>query len=105
MARLHTVLAFLAVITAPVEAQTTGDVERGHSIADRLCAECHAVKASETSPRLESPPFEKIAAMPGMTELAIKVWLQTPHQTMPNLMLPANDRDDLAAYITSLKKK
>ncbi len=39
-----------------------------------------------------------------MTELAIKVWLQTPHPTMPNLMLPANDREDIAAYITSLKK-
>jgi mono/diheme cytochrome c family protein len=104
MARFYAVLACLAVMTAPAMAQSTGDVERGHSIADKLCAECHGVKAGETSPRLESPPFEKIAATPGMTELAIKVWLQTPHPTMPNLMLPANDRDDVAAYITSLKK-
>jgi mono/diheme cytochrome c family protein len=104
MARVHAVLACLAILTAPAKAQSIGDVERGLSIADKLCAECHAVKAGETSPRLESPPFERIAATPGMTGLAIKVWLQTPHPTMPNLMLPANDRDDVAAYITSLKK-
>lgn len=83
--------------------QSLGDVGRGNAIASRLCAECHGVQLGQSSPRPESPTFERIAATPGMTDLAIKVWLQTPHPTMPNLMLPAADRDDLAAYITSLK--
>ncbi len=104
MVRFTAVFALLALLTASARAQTTGDVGRGRVVANNLCAECHAVNLGETSPRLESPAFEKIAATPGMTELAIKVWLQTPHPTMPNLMLPANDREDIAAYITSLKK-
>ncbi|MEQ1696518.1 MAG: cytochrome c [Hyphomicrobiaceae bacterium] len=104
MVRFPAVLACLAVLTVSASAQPTGDVERGRSIADRLCAECHAINVGEPSPRLESPAFDKIAATPGMTELAIKVWLQTPHPTMPNLMLPTDDREDVAAYIASLKK-
>ena len=104
MVRLYTALAWIAVMATAAAAQPVGDVERGHAIAEKLCAQCHAIKAGETSPRLESPTFEKISATPGMTVLAIKVWLQTPHPTMPNLMLPADDRDDVAAYITSLKK-
>lgn len=104
MVRLPAAVACLALLTAQAGAQTIGDAQRGRQIADKLCAECHAVTAGGPSPRLESPAFEKIAATPGMTELAIKVWLQTPHPTMPNLMLPASDREDVAAYITSLKK-
>ena len=104
MVRLHAALACIAVMTTAATAQSAGDAERGHAIAEKLCAQCHAIKAGETSPRLESPTFEQISLTPGMTGLAIKVWLQTPHPTMPNLMLPANDREDIAAYITSLKK-
>lgn len=102
----HVVLFVLSawVLASPTaHAQSSGDVTRGGVIASQLCAECHAVILGAASPRPESPSFERIAATPGMTGLAIKVWLQTPHPTMPNLMLPAADREDVAAYITSLK--
>jgi len=106
MPRIHTAMLALAAATlaSPLaQAQSLGDVGRGNIVAARLCAECHAITPGQTSPRPESLPFERIAATPGMTELAIKVWLQTPHPTMPNLMLPAADREDVAAYIASLK--
>lgn len=106
MSRFHTaVLVSMAGVLAslPAEAQSLGDVGRGNLIASRLCSECHSITPGQSSPRPESPSFERIASTPGMTELAIKVWLQTPHPTMPNLMLPAADREDVAAYITSLK--
>ena len=104
MVRKSASLTCLVLMTTAVNAQPLGDVEKGRAIAGQICAECHAIHPGEKSPRVESPTFEKIASTPGMTELAIKVWLQTPHPTMPNLMLPVNDREDVAAFITSLKK-
>ncbi len=56
------------------------------------------------SPRQGLATFKTIANTPGMTETAILVWLQTPHPTMPNLMIETGDRDDVIAYIASLKE-
>jgi hypothetical protein len=39
-----------------------------------------------------------------MTRRALVVWLQSSHPNMPNIMLEAQDRDDVVAYIMSLKK-
>ena len=85
-------------------AQTDGDASRGLAYAQKVCAECHAVSASQPiSPRPGVTPFNVIANAPGMTPTAILVWLQTPHPTMPNLMIDAKDKSDVIAYIASLK--
>jgi hypothetical protein len=55
------------------------------------------------SPNIDAPDFAVVANTPGMTERAITVWLQTSHPTMPNFMIPEEVRDDLIAYIMSLK--
>jgi mono/diheme cytochrome c family protein len=89
----------------PGAAQSIGDAGRGLAYAQKTCAECHAVLSSQTaSPRLGVATFKAIADTPGMTSIAIRVWLQTPHPTMPNLIIDAGDRDDVIAYIESLKK-
>jgi mono/diheme cytochrome c family protein len=41
--------------------------------------------------------------MKSTTPLAIKVFLQSSHEPMPNFILKKHDIDDLAAYIMSLK--
>lgn len=38
-----------------------------------------------------------------MTDRALRVWLQTSHPTMPNFVLTRDERNDIAAYILSLK--
>jgi hypothetical protein len=48
--------------------------------------------------------FETIANTPGMTALALSVWLTTPHREMPHLILSAQEREDIIAYITSLRR-
>ena len=89
----------------PGAAQSIGDADRGLAYAQETCAECHAVTPSQTaSPRPGVATFKAIADTPGMTSTAIRVWLQTPHPTMPNLIINAGDRDDVIAYITSLKE-
>ena len=54
-------------------------------------------------PRIDSPPFSEIAITPGITAVALAVWFRTPHPTMPNFVLSADETSDLIAYILSLQ--
>ncbi len=101
-------VAALMVLTmaamSAASAQTVGDVLRGHGVAERLCAECHGIESgSIESPFPAVATFVTIARTPGMSEMALRVWLRTTHNEMPNLMLNAQERDDIVAYILSLK--
>jgi hypothetical protein len=70
------------------------------------CTECHAILAEEdASPMLDAPTFGAVANTPGMTERALTVWFQSPHPTMPNLIIPAEEQANVIAYIMSLKDK
>ena len=98
-------LAF-AQLTGQISAQEMGDAKKGATLAQSVCAECHAVSNGETrSPNPKAPTFTSVASTPGMTEMALRVWLQSPHPTMPNLMLDEGAKDDVTAYILSLKRK
>ena len=80
------------------------DVEAGAAYAGQVCAACHAVLANERhSPLPQAPAFQSVADTPGMTELALSVWLQSSHPTMPNIILEQDDLRNVVAYIRSLK--
>ncbi len=86
-------------------AQGRGDSAKGLALAQRLCADCHSVTPGAAgSPPKAAADFETIANTPGMTDLALSVWLRTPHRQMPNLQLSDDQRTDLIAYIASLRK-
>src|SRR5687767_8684421 len=92
--------ALAVTLAGPVLAQEVGSPARGHAVAARLCAACHAVGAAQTvSPRLNAPPFTAIANTSGMTAMALSAALQTSHRTMPNLILEPADFSDVVAYI------
>jgi mono/diheme cytochrome c family protein len=92
--------------TSHVSAQEMGDAKKGATVAQSVCAECHAVAKGEArSPNTKAPTFTNVATTRGMTEMALRVWLQSPHPTMPNLMLGEEEKDDVIAYILSLKQK
>ena len=42
-------------------------------------------------------------ADPAVTELSLRVFLQTPHRNMPNLQLSQKETDDVIGFILSLK--
>ena len=95
----------LAMATGSATAQALGDAHEGFVYADGVCSECHAVKKGErVSPHERAPAFEVVANTRGMTEMALRVWFQSPHPSMPNLMLTEKNADDLVAYIMSLKQ-
>jgi mono/diheme cytochrome c family protein len=101
------VVAAAAVLAASYTAKAQdADVEAGAAYAEQVCAACHAVLANEKiSPLLEAPSFQSVADTPGMTELALSVWLQSSHPTMPNIILKQDDARNVVAYIRSLKRE
>lgn len=85
-------------------AQTVGDVSKGANLARITCSQCHAVRYGQLrSPNPMAPNFTSIATTLGMTDRVLRVWLQTSHPTMPNIILSQSEKDDVVAYILSLK--
>ena len=49
------------------------------------------------------PSFFEVVEHPATTELSLRAYLQTPHATKPNLILTAQETDDIIAYLLKLK--
>ena len=83
-----------------------GDAAQGLAYAQTTCPGCHNVlRTGAASPNKDAPPFKQIANTPGMSITALTVWSRTSHPTMPNLVIPPNDMDNLIAYIMSLRDR
>ena len=80
--------------------QQLGDPAVGQRLAETSCIECHAL----TNVPKRAPAFSSIASMPSTTALSLRVFLQTSHPTMPNIMLSPSERNDVIAYILSLRR-
>jgi cytochrome c len=76
----------------------------GHRLAEAWCTACHAIEGNPARASSAAPDFVQIARQPSTTELALRVFLQTSHQSMPNLVLTPAQTDDLVNYILSLKR-
>ena len=81
-----------------------GDPALGQQLAEEVCSACHGVeKGMQQSGRDGAPSFQNIADNRTMTPLAIRFILQsTEKQNMPNLILTADETDDVIAYIRGL---
>jgi mono/diheme cytochrome c family protein len=86
-----------------VQAQQTGDPGAGAAFAEEVCAKCHAIDLTGNSPEPTAPPFRDVANTPGISEMALTVWLTTSHPTMPNIVLEKQDLDNVIAFILTLK--
>jgi mono/diheme cytochrome c family protein len=100
-----TALVALSFGGGDVWAQAAGDMAAGLAVARRVCSTCHAVGRGEArSPNSRSPTFVELANTPGMTAMALTVALTTPHAGMPMFVPTADERENIIAYILSLKK-
>jgi mono/diheme cytochrome c family protein len=106
MRRVTVLAAVMLLGSAHAALAQEGDATAGQAYAKQVCAACHAVLANqEISPLAQAPTFQKVADTPGMTEMALSVWLQSSHPTMPNIILKPDDLRNVVAYIVSLKSK
>lgn len=98
-------IPLLAVVARAAPAQDgPGNVQEGLALARHDCAQCHVV---EGPPRSESDPipaFVSIAGEAATTETSLRVFLQTMHPSMPDLMLSRQEKDDIITYILSLRR-
>ena len=87
-------------------AEASGNASDGLMVAQRVCAQCHAVvQGARASPNPQAPTFGNVANAAGMTDMALRVWFRSPHPSMPNLKLTGQESDDAVAYILSLRKR
>lgn len=95
-----------AIGLAPASAQELGSARAGHDFAMDICAECHWVSDEQfVIPESEAPSFFQVADDPAVTATALRVFFGTPHENMPNIMLSDDERDNVIAYILSLRKQ
>jgi mono/diheme cytochrome c family protein len=98
------VIAGLVLMPHCAKSQTEGDTRQGENFAMVACSQCHAVGRKQfLSPNRYAPSFHSLARSPGMTATKLHVWFETPHPSMPNLILRSDDKKNLFAYIMSLK--
>ena len=81
----------------------TGDPAAGASLAREVCAKCHLVAEDQVIDPAIGPSLLEVAEHPATTELSLRAFLQTPHPTMPNLILSPEETDDIIAYLLALK--
>ena len=80
-------------------------VTAGHRLAEAWCEECHAIGPIATETKRGPPAFAAVPHRRSTTALSIKVFLQTSHPTMPNIIVNPSQADDLANYILSLRRE
>ena len=102
------VIAALAAVAAGAGAAAAqhlpGDPVAGLELARSICADCHDVEREwDAMAAFYGPPFVDIAAQRSTTEMSLKVFLRTPHENMPNLILTDRQSDDVISYILSLE--
>ena len=91
---------------APLADDVPGDVVAGRALVVKECNECHSVSPDQRAVRLDAAPgFDEIAAKPQTTAISLRAFLQQSHPTMPNFMLTEAERDNVIAFILSLKQQ
>jgi mono/diheme cytochrome c family protein len=97
-------VAFAGVIASSARADTGGPAA-GQALAEARCTTCHVVTPGGTRETASdaAPSFAAVARMSSTTNLSLRVFLQTSHGRMPDLVLSREQIDDIAAYILSLQ--
>jgi cytochrome c len=80
------------------------EVASGRRLAEAWCSECHAIGPGRASPSRAAPDFASVARRPSTTALALKVFLRSQHETMPNFIVAPPQADAIVAYILSLRR-
>ena len=104
MERVMCLVTVLALSVAASHVHAQGNPQAGLAEARQVCSECHAIQKGQVrSPNSKSPTFVELATAPGMTATALLVALTTPHAGMPMFILTTERRENVIAYILSLK--
>jgi len=82
----------------------SSDSAAGYRLAAAWCKDCHSIEAATAGASDGPPDITGIANRHATTALSLRVFLQTSHPSMPNLILKPDETDSLVNYILSLKR-
>jgi mono/diheme cytochrome c family protein len=95
----HVVFPVLLLASAAATTAQAQDPQEGAKWATNVCGECHAIaRGQPRSPNGRAPTFVELANTP------LTVALTTPHAGMPMFVLTSEQRQDIIAYILTLKR-
>lgn len=78
--------------------------ERGHAVARRACAACHAVEAAGVSPVPKAPAFPSVEMRhTASLESRVADLTRLGHYGMPPVKLTPDDVRDVVTYIASFE--
>jgi mono/diheme cytochrome c family protein len=80
-------------------------VARGEAVVAQWCADCHAIpglRAPRERPG-EGPGFREIAERPGRDARYLAAFLREDHFPMTTFRLFEQEKDDVVAYVLSLR--
>jgi hypothetical protein len=89
----YLILSGLILAPPSTWAQTEGEASQGKAFAKAAWTQCHAVgKKQLRSPYRYAPRFRSVENTPSMTATTLHVSFETPHSSMPNLILRSATR-------------
>ncbi len=97
----------IADAQAPSIADYRTDLARGGSLADSLCADCHATTTTGESPRPEAPPFRTLLNKFDANNLSrnLKAGVAMAHPDSPRVHLTDRSAEDLVAYLETIRQR
>lgn len=79
-------------------------IARGEAVAAQWCATCHAI-GSDASAAYGAPAFVEIANRAQFDMATLRAFLDGDHFPMTTYRLFPTERDDVASYIASLRRR
>ena len=81
-------------------------VAAGRQIAERECAQCHAIERTGKSPKPEAPPLRNVLAVNDAESLAYRFIeaMRVGHDAMPLFDFDVRAADALIAYIATISE-
>jgi mono/diheme cytochrome c family protein len=87
------------------EAQEVGSAAAGAVVVGEWCVQCHKVTEADARGGMAGAPvLSAVANRPEVTAIWLQAFFVTPHGRMPDIILSPDQKDDVTAYILSLKQ-
>lgn len=99
------IMGLIAVGLASVAgAEQRADLNKGHALAKKLCARCHAIDLKDASKLPTAPPFRILAARYSVWGLqeALAEGIVVGHPAMPEFVLTPVEIFHLLSYMATL---
>jgi cytochrome c len=100
------VISLSGCIAAAAEDGAPSELERqGIALAERMCAPCHAIGKTGTSPHAAAPAFRDLGNRVDLDDFAhrLREGLTSGHPDMPTFRFTREDARALIAYLRSIQ--